>query len=106
MRISDWSSDVCSSDLPNLIPRRAQLPHAEQVALFVRMVEALSATTAEVATEREVPAAIADYLAQNNLPPEFRMAPDAWLQSLPRSEGRRVGNECVRTGRSRWSTYH
>src|SRR3546814_3298060 len=29
MRISDWSSDVCSSDLPDLHPRRALHPQPQ-----------------------------------------------------------------------------
>src|SRR3546814_20109066 len=45
-----------------------------------------------------------------------RVLGHAWLSSLPshlcqpdvtlRSEERRVGQECVRTCRSRWATYH
>src|SRR3546814_13453112 len=30
----------------------------------------------------------------------------AWEEERPRSEERRVGNECVSTCRSRWSPYH
>ena len=68
---------------PNLIPKRADLPHAEQVDLFCRMAEALAATVARVDRDADVPAAIADYLARANLPTELRLAPQPWLQNLP-----------------------
>lgn len=68
---------------PNLIPRRAQIPHAEQVALFVEMAEGVQTTISQVADAKDVPDAIADYLAQHNLPAELRVAPDAWLSGLP-----------------------
>jgi L-lactate dehydrogenase complex protein LldG len=66
----------------NLIPKRAQLPHAERVALFCRLAEALAATVDRVGAD-EVPAAVADYLAGHNLPLAIRLAPDPWLKSLP-----------------------
>lgn len=67
----------------NLIPKRADLPHAEQVDLFCRMAEALAATVARADRDADVPAAIADYLARANLPTELRLAPQPWLQNLP-----------------------
>lgn len=67
----------------NLIPQRAQLPHAEQVALFTAKVEALTVTVDSVAGEQEVPGKIADYLARHNLPSRLRVAPDPLLQNLP-----------------------
>jgi len=68
---------------PNLIPQRAQLPHEQQVALFIEMAEGVQTTVSQVATAEEVPDAVADYLAQHNLPAELRVAPDAWLSGLP-----------------------
>lgn len=68
---------------PNLIPKRAQLPHAEQVALFQAMAEKLDATLARVASLAEVPDAVAEYLAARNLPTTIRMSPDPELDAIP-----------------------
>src|SRR3546814_14059751 len=99
MRISDWSSDVCSSDLPNgsfadvasagfvaqisgkllrsdPLDRIAESLHRTMVAAVTRMTSGLSPTTLDKA--------LTDW----------------------RSEERRVGKECVSTCRSRWSPYH
>src|SRR3546814_1899622 len=85
MRISDWSSDVCSSDLVGgvnreqrffvqfLMPREIKQPHSappvQHGAAFLRR---------------------------------------SWRARLPRSrsEERRVGKACVSTCRSRWSQYN
>jgi L-lactate dehydrogenase complex protein LldG len=64
---------------PNIIPARSKLPHAAQVALFIRMAEAVKATVARVASDAEVPAAVVDYLKQQNLPADVVMAPDEAL---------------------------
>src|SRR3546814_6753786 len=82
MRISDWSSDVCSSDLAQQRNVRGAVGivfdplHARRdtflVALEVDDVVMLLVATADVA----------------------------------RSEERRVGKECVSTCRTRWSPYH
>src|SRR3546814_21146701 len=95
MRISDWSSDVCSSDLAALRadrrrrrartddrrqPRRsAQPPRRRRAALPARRVRAV---------ESRADAERCRFLTSQ------------------RSEERRVGKECVSTCRSRWSTYH
>src|SRR3546814_8895989 len=86
MRISDWSSDVCSSDLPGNAAR------VTANALSGRQVHS-----------PHLPEGIAD-LAQRD-PVLHRR--DQWRhQVLCRSEERRVGKECVSTCRSRWSPYH
>src|SRR3546814_16227450 len=86
VRISDWSSDVCSSDLS------AQLcSTARALAL---PWSAFSFTS---------------WKASNISRVFFRaspaMAPTS-VSSSSRSEGRRVGQECVSTCRSRWSPYN
>src|SRR3546814_11631379 len=88
MRISDWSSDVCSSDLWSdlTLEQRAEKVGAARdycAGQIDRLVE-LSAN------ELGLP------VAQNK---------PRHLASL-RSEERRVGKECVSTCRSRWSPYH
>src|SRR3546814_3673671 len=79
MRISDWSSDVCSSDLitPNFVGRNV---------FFIIILDAHN--------DRFL---IEIYLFDHSiLRKEFE----------GRSEERRVGKECVSTCRSRWSPYH
>ena len=70
----------------NLVPARADLPQEERVALFVSMAEAVSATVDRVAGADAVPGAVADYLAQHNLPPALVMAPDPALDAYPWDE--------------------
>lgn len=67
----------------HLIPARARLPRPEQVALFIRNVEKEFGTVARVASAQDVPAAIADYLAAQNLPSRFALAPHPELTGLP-----------------------
>ncbi len=66
-----------------LVPARAQLPHAAQVDLFVRMAEGVAATVARVADADAVPDAVAGYLTGLNLPQQVRAAPDPLLDALP-----------------------
>src|SRR3546814_16475275 len=97
MRISDWSSDVCSSDLAEagfdvlgsllavaavggLVLALHEGPEQGWTAVItiVAFAVGLASTVAFVVVERRTP---------------------------HRSEERRVGKECVSTGRSRWSPY-
>ncbi len=68
---------------PNLIPARAQLRHGKQVKLFVKQAEAASATVVRVASAADAPAAVAAYLASQNLPARAVLAPDPALDALP-----------------------
>src|SRR3546814_2597071 len=76
MRISDWSSDVCSSNLALRFYRH-------------RGFELL-------ATRKDY------YPAEHGK----REDACVMKKRLARSEERRVGKECVSTCRSRWSPYH
>lgn len=60
----------------NLIPARAALPPAEQLALFVAMAQAAAATVERVADLAAVPAAVVAYLSHAGLPTELVLAPD------------------------------
>src|SRR3546814_10496721 len=78
MRISDWSSDVCSSDL-------TAAGGAVQASLLKAEDDPDKAPKDDALRDRQ-----------------FDM-----LRTLrDRSEERRVGKECVRTCRSRWSPDH
>src|SRR3546814_3685118 len=87
MRISDWSSDVCSSDLI--------APKFRTGDYFGGIHDAVGALTQLIDGEP--------------LPPPVEGAPresrGMGLQGM-RSEERRGGKECVSTCRSRWSPYH
>lgn len=65
------------------VPARGNLPAADRIALFQRMAEEAAATVARLASPDEIPAAVADYLARENLPAEIRLAPDPALAALP-----------------------
>src|SRR3546814_15731472 len=108
MRISDWSSDVCSSDLNHearFCIRRSTLRSAGEDG------EAWPALRTSLEREQGYgsPHQNADRLQS---PPSLdRSSPrgmDRALESLRhrRSAERRVGTECVSPCRTRWSPYH
>src|SRR3546814_12560987 len=85
MRISDWSSDVCSSDLDNV--DKVPVPG--------------SSFKTEVLTRCTVSLMRADQIDDRE------NGADQYVEAVKaRSEERRVGKECVSTCRSRWSPYH
>src|SRR3546814_14981324 len=114
MRISDWSSDVCSSDLyastdglaghgccrgrpicgacPSAFP-----PEATSAHLYVREYVGFrpSRKVQQCAVGQEIETGL------RKLRAAFTRQPAIEFRS--RSEERRVGKECVSTGRSRWS---
>src|SRR3546814_12494441 len=114
MRISDWSSDVCSSDL-FLSPARPQHLIAEPPprARHAHGLYIIGPSSHEYATQNRL---LAPDRAQGRCrPPEPQGRPCRSRPAGPhlpgdpptrRSEERRVGHECLSTGRSRWSTYH
>lgn len=67
----------------HLIPARSRLPRPDQVLLFIRNVEKEFGSVARVADAKDVPGAVADYLAQQNLAPRFVLAPNDELTGLP-----------------------
>ena len=70
----------------HLIPARSRLPRPAQVALFIAHIEREFGTVARVPAPEAVPAAVADYLAAQNLPPALVMAPHPALRALPWAE--------------------
>src|SRR3546814_14595219 len=98
MRISDWSSDVCSSDLSRSKPERKARSD------WCRGSE--SETTGLGSTSRRALQTIAD-AADSLYPVSPYLGPEMMdVDFDSRSEERRVGKECVSTCRSRWSPYH
>lgn len=80
----------------HLIPARSQVARPAQVALFIRNVEKEFGTVERVADAAEVPAAIAQYLAAQNLPSRFVMAPHPELQGLPWDRAPMLAHEARR----------
>ena len=86
-----------------LIPARSRLLRQDRIALFVANVEKEFGTVAHVADAVEVPGAVADYLAAQNLPGSLVMAPHPELRDIPWSarplleirEGRAEGTDMV-----------
>src|SRR3546814_20445442 len=94
LRISDWSSDVCSSDLDHCqdIADAFLDPFLADPDVHARNIA--KSPEAHARQRRDS----ADYVRQKY----SRPLSTEWI----RSEERRVGKKCVRTCRSRWSPYH
>src|SRR3546814_12057048 len=102
MRISDWSSDVCSSDLKGLVASGQRLGGSCGVACEVPWRKVVTPHGPRVEHRRSTGrTAMATRLGA----PRSAAAPDQ-SDMAARSEERRVGKECVSTCRSRWSPYH
>src|SRR3546814_18540673 len=116
MRISDWSSDVCSSDLPSDLDRLYAEVKAERGTLDVIFA---NAGTGGVLPLGEITVEQIDDTFDTNVKGTIFTVQKA----LPlmgqggsiiltgsgagtRSEERRVGNECVSPCRSRWWPSH
>src|SRR3546814_16734808 len=100
MRISDWSSDVCSSDLARRLGGEIVNADSQQVYRGLDVGTA-KPTSAERAA---VPHHLLDVVEPGEGMDAARFAALADA-AIARSEERRVGKECVRKCRSRWSPY-
>src|SRR3546814_18785101 len=88
MRISDWSSDVCSSDL---------IRHTTSSDPFV-FLRLFTSAQAPLPSFASILGFLIPLIA-------IGLGFDAINGEYSRSEERRVGKECVSTCRSRWSPY-
>src|SRR3546814_19870145 len=130
MRISDWSSDVCSSDLLRqpLESGHATVSRANGHVTYPARVQLVAAMNPcrcghlddPVMGCGRAPRCAVDYQARLSGPlldridlhvdmprvdpADLALPPPS--EGTARSEERRVGKECVSTCRSRWSPYH
>src|SRR3546814_9731752 len=93
MRISDWSSDVCSSDLVLMIAGDHSTPaitaaHSWHPVPFMLRAKSTRADECDMFGETAL------------------LGGSLGTFPAKRSEERRVGKECVSTCRSRWSPYN
>src|SRR3546814_20126016 len=103
MRFSDWSSDVCSADLD-----RGKLDRSGSADDRPSDLDARRRPRPASATPPFRGALAIGHLHGQYLPPAVPVdapSPSGLLRSTSSAE-RRVGEECVRTCRSRWSAYH
>src|SRR3546814_14783462 len=103
MCISDWSSDVCSSDLANI----AQTPFGQRFVYCPFGAAGGSGTAATItsANGSNYQVATRTHLGRDYVVGGRPSYPQLGAQPN-RSEERRVGTECVSTCRSRWSPNH
>src|SRR3546814_20340822 len=98
MRISDWSSDVCSSDLITI-----DLMDACATRGVPLIFEAQDVAHHDFDTASPTVTYTKDGIA-HELACDFIVGCDGF-HGVSRSEERRVGKECVSKVRSRWSPY-
>src|SRR3546814_2647870 len=101
MRISDWSSDVCSSDL--MEERRIQL-QAGKAQLPICPQRKVGSETRKPPRQPSQKSIVESPHVGSRLSGQGQ--PAALARNSARSEERRVGKECVSTCSSRWSPYH
>src|SRR3546814_11110001 len=106
MRISDWSSDVCSSDL-----RIVAFGHDADDGFGARGADDEAAGAVQFGLgggDRILHAGVVERLAtlEADVLQQLRHGIEVVEHLAGRSEERRVGKECVSTCRSRWSPYH
>src|SRR3546814_14834315 len=111
MRIIDWSSYVCSSDLvKGCWDRvRARYPDVAQDRLLRELVReqiGVMANDLIAATRANIAAAGVESVDDVRRAGRALVGFSPELAAPERSEERRVGKECVSTCSSRWSPYH
>src|SRR3546814_17301839 len=107
MRISDWSSDVCSSDLhaveaykiPDLLKKEG-ICAAMWADWWGFKMEAYDAVPENIALVNQAGACTIVHSDDEKQIQRLNQ------EAAKRSEERRVGKECVSTCRSRWWPYH
>src|SRR3546814_13482133 len=109
MRISDWSSDVCSSDLYERALTRERIM-AGLAAAKRRGRQGGRPPTIAAEKMQLIVAALSNGASKASVSRTFSMPRSTLTDTVERigwrSEERRVGKECVSTCRYRWWAYH
>src|SRR3546814_19011910 len=103
MRISDWSSDVCSADL-EFEATEVMANFGQQHSLTLQLIyegDIQEPSFADITDTQAIWPADSGAILHCDPKALIRIS----IKS-GRSEERRVGKECVRSCRSRWSPYH
>src|SRR3546814_13075467 len=98
MRISDWSSDVCSSDL-QLRPDYLERVYRDRATAFDRVSRLFTSVNPDLPLQR----GFARVMAGDRLVKSVAAAQAAGAVKIGRASCRK---ECVSTCRSRWSPYY
>src|SRR3546814_12240766 len=107
MRISDGSSDVCSSDLS---PTSLRATWRRVVEGRGRSVERILADDHRMAVRivggHDFAEGVRAILVDKDMSPQWKPRTLSEVSATDRSEARRVGKECVSTCRARRAPYH
>src|SRR3546814_19374455 len=114
MRISDWSSDVCSSDLLSSSTNGKSPPRCRGFRLSPQPHKSFSAPDhccsnsarlgmSNEGNDRQAGARRTPLSLRSEIGARLKPQPLSLRQLLERSEERRVGKEWVSTCRSRWA---
>lgn len=83
IRHANGRIDRSNASIHHPIPARATGDHGTLVKRFIDMAGEASVEVSRVHRRADIPVAIADYLAAQNLPSDLRLAPDDRLADLP-----------------------
>src|SRR3546814_20145070 len=103
MRISDWSSDVCSSDLAHASDVSQVIGFAREHGFDIAVRGGGHSSSGHGTVDGGI---VIDLRDLNDVAVD-EASKTVWVGGgATRTEARRVGNECVSKCRSRWSPYH
>src|SRR3546814_20576198 len=105
MRISDWSSDVCSSDLFDRQSFDQRLSEGDRQRVAAAETRPSLFDQVEAWLERTPFVEFGGYRFQETYRGAVTGMLDRDAAYVRRSEERRVGQECVSPCRTRWSRY-
>src|SRR3546814_19803789 len=112
MRISDWSSDVCSSDLPNDAALVADGSDTLDIQVDANADSGPTGVGGVDDGDSDDLSVTIDDISDDDASGSFQAGESgtitvtATFDDSLRTEERRVGKGCVSTCRSRWTPYH